>query len=247
MARPFELPSRPPAGPTVVGTVILVLTAPAVLSSLQVALQPSSSLAETTLRPILALGLSGLGVSLLCHAHAGRWRTPVGNIIALLVATLGLATLAEGMFVHSGSTYASWIDPQSHAPGLVALGLVAVGTSLGIDPRSGASIRAGVVGLAAGWLIVLGSAYERNQIYTAFGPGASAPVIATLLAALGALLRHEELGVVGALRAPDEAGTALRRSLLVAVVVPSVFGQLALVGSRAGLYGYATGDRKSVV
>ena len=240
MARPFELPSRLPAGPTVVGSVILALTAPAVLSCLQIALHPSSSLAATTMRPVLALGLSGLGVSLLCHAHAGRWRTPFGNIVALLAAALGLATLAEGMFIHAESSYA-WLDPQSHAPGLVALGLVAVGTSLGIDPRSRASIRAGVVGLAAGWLIVLGSAYERNQIYTAFGPDASAPVIITLLAALGALLRHEELGVVAALRAPDEAGTALRRSLLVAVVVPSVFGQLALVGSRAGLYGDATG------
>lgn len=192
------------------------------------------------MRSVLAIGLMGLGVSLLCHARKGSWRTLLGNTAGLLAAALGLATLSEGLFIQPESAYA-WLDPQSHAPGLVALGLVAIGTSLGIDPRSRASTRAGVVGLAAGWLIILGSAYERNQIYTAFGPNASVPVIATLLAALGALLRNEELGVVSALRADDEAGTALRRSLIVAVLIPSTFGQLALLGSRAGLYGDATG------
>lgn len=235
-----EASSRRPGGPTVVGAVVLALTLPAIVwlavGAWLLAPVPPPSVGT----PVLTIGLFFLGVSLVFHGSPGSWRALAGNTLALVSATLGLATLGQAALADAGATHA-WLDSRTEAPGLVALGLVAIGISLGTGPRSRASIRSGLVGLGAGVLIVLGGAYELDRLPGSAGSWSSIPGVTTLLAALGALLRHQELGLVAALRARDEVGAALRRSLIAAVVVPSVFGRLALEGNRAGLYGDATG------
>ncbi len=240
MATEIDPPDRRPGGPIVAGAVVIALTGPALYSFLQRTLAPQADLPALMTSSAFAVGLFILGVALVCHAQTGPWRTLLGNTFALAAAALGLATLADAALADAVATR-TWLDPQSHAPGLVAVGLVAIGISLGTGPRSLASIRAGLVGLGAGALIVLGGAYELDQPSGQSVPWRSIPGITTLVAALGALLRHEELNLVTALRARDEVGSALRRSLLAAVVVPSVFGRLALAGNRAGYYGDATG------
>jgi PAS domain S-box-containing protein len=241
MANTLEPAARGVSAATVLGSLVLLLTAPGLASLALLELQSSTPLAGLVMRPMSAVGLFCLGVALLCHARVGRWRTWLGTAAALTSIALGLATLAEALLPNSPATRA-WLDPQFHAPGLVALSLVAIGTSLAFGPRSRLSAYTAVVGLGTAWLLVLGGAYEAERVYASFDATASFDAeITTLLAAFGALLRHQELGLVAALSARDAVGSALRRSLVAAGLIPSLFGQLALAGKRSGLYGDATG------
>ncbi|MFI5320708.1 MAG: PAS domain S-box protein [Myxococcota bacterium] len=244
MANTLELARRRPDVAVVLGGLVMVLAAPGLVSLVLGAAESTAPLAGLAMRPMSAVGLLGLGVALLCHAREGPWRTPLGRVAALSAAVLGAATISQALLPDSPTTRA-WLDPQFHAPGLLAGALTALGVSLGLGPYSRVSAGAAVLGLAGAVLILLAGAYDTDRAVTAIVPVGPSPSvtaeIATLLAALGALLRHRELRLVAALRAADEVGSALRRSLIAAAIVPSLFGQLALAGNHAGFYGDATG------
>jgi PAS domain S-box-containing protein len=243
MANTHELASRRPDTGIVLGGLVLALSAPGIASTVDWMAQGSmGALGAVTRQPMSAIGLAGLGVALLCHARPGPRRTRLGNVTALGSAALGVLTLAHGLLTSGPGTTRAWLDPQFHAPGLVALALIAIGTSLGLPPRSRAPAAAAFVGLAGAVLILLAGAYDGGRHLFAMGSEPSfAAEVAILLAALGALVRQDDFRVFGTLQARDDVGGALRRSLVAVALVPTVFGQLALMGNRAGYYGDATG------
>lgn len=241
MANTPELHARRPDAAAALGGLILVLTTSGLVALAFEAAGSPAPPAALAFRSTAALGLVALGVALLCHSRPGPLRTPAGNVAAFSGVALGLATSAQALLPDAPALRA-WLDPQLHAPALLSAALIALGASLGLGPHSRLSAVGAVVGLAAAALILLAGAYDTERVSVALDPSHSTAVeIAALLAAVGALLRHEELRIVGALRAPDAVGATLRRSLVAAALVPSVFGQIALAGTRAGLYGDATG------
>ncbi len=199
--------------------------------------------APAFMRPMSAAGLLGIGIALLCHAREGTWRTSAGNVVALAVVSLGVATLGLRLLGADSADLGAWLDPDFYAPTLIAAGLALVGGSLAAGPRSRASAYLAFAGVGSAWMLVLAGAYDVDHVLaSAMGPTPAAAAQGTLLlAAFGALLRHEELGVVAALTARDEAGSALRRNLIAAAAIPSLFGLLSLAGLRADLYDDRTG------
>jgi PAS domain S-box-containing protein len=231
-----------PRGPSVaLGAAVSALALPGAVGRLLEELGQRTIIAGHVARPLSALAFLGLGVSLVCVRREGRWREWIGRTTAFGVAMIGLAALLRatpGLSFPGLDRLPADLLPRPAMIGPVLL----VGISLALGARSRVSaVFAGVAfALAVGTTYV--ALYRTDRVLWAAQLDATPDgLLASLLAALGALLPHRHVRAIAALTARDEAGATLRSYVAGAALIPTLLGALALEGGRAGLYRGETG------
>jgi len=196
---------------------------------------------EPAMMPNTALGLILIGVAgaLRAREPAGRRRTILSLLAAILVAAIGIATLAEYVFAIDlsidqifGRGPSGNPHPGRPAP-VTAVTFVLLSGALALfDTRARARAR------PSEWLVLcvaltavtalLGFAFRAELLYRAFHSprfGLALPTAAgLLLVSVGFLLERPKAGIMRAITSPGPGGAQFRRLLLPAVLIPVVLG-----------------------
>jgi PAS domain S-box-containing protein len=183
-------------------------------------------------------------------ARRERWR---GRSAALLMATVGLATLLEhalGMgfgidelLIRADATEAFGASPGRMAPN-TALSFVLAGTALVLLDTTFAALQALCQWLALGVFLigfVAVAGYSLNVAALTGVAGYTSMALHTaagfIVLSTGILAARPQRGAVAILAQDNLAGAAIRRLLPLILVVPLAVGHVLLEGQRLGLYG----------
>ncbi|HLN79391.1 MAG TPA: hypothetical protein VK185_00190, partial [Candidatus Bathyarchaeia archaeon] len=200
-----------------------------------------------------ALILSGISLGLSAPEEKGgtRGKGPIAQVLALLVALLGLLTLSEHvfgwdlgidqMFAREAPGAFKTSSPGRMAPNAALNFLFLGGALLALEVDRGEWI-ASSLALAAGAVslqAMMGYAYvaESPSGFVSYTHIAIHTALALLVLSVGVLLKLRDHGMTGIVMSDSQGGAMARRLLPAVIAVPLIFGWLRLMGQRAGLYG----------
>jgi diguanylate cyclase (GGDEF)-like protein/PAS domain S-box-containing protein len=189
---------------------------------------------QVTTTPNSAVGFVLAGLALCLRARRGVL-DPLGRLLALGVVALGAATVAEhAATLDLGIDH--WLLPAGSGPteGRMALAAGVVFLCLGLAlltlharPVLGQST-AHLLAMAGGFggeITLLGYAFEAPALrHGPFAPLAVPTAVAFWVFAIGVYAVRSDIGFVGNVTAPTNAGWLLRRLLFVGVVMPPALG-----------------------
>jgi PAS domain S-box-containing protein len=211
-----------------------------------------------TMRPNTAVGLIGLGLSLVAlvvpkppHVPSAM-RIRVSRLLALVPLLIGLVTLLEYVasfdlgidqilfreaVIERGGPFPGRISPATSAC------LILLSLSFLLLDSSSAKLRRfsqwpALIGGAISFVAVLGYMYGALQLYQS-RPYASIAIHTSLVMvalALGFMLARPDRSVARELFSKHHGGLMARRVLPLAILLPVVVGWLRLQGQNAGLY-----------
>jgi PAS domain S-box-containing protein len=196
---------------------------------------------EPAMMPNTALGLILIGAAgaLRAREPAGRRRTILSLLAAMLVAAIGIATLVEYVFAIDlsidqifGRGPSGNPHPGRPAPVTAVTFVLLAGALALFDFRARARAR------PSEWLVLfvaltaltalLGFAFRAELLHRAFHSprfGLALPTAAALLlVSVGFLLERPKAGIMRAITSPGPGGAQFRRLLLPAVLIPVVLG-----------------------
>ena len=214
-----------------------------------------------TMKANAAAGLVVAGVSLFCLTCTDKRLRIVGQIAAIFIALLGLATFSEhliGWDLHFDQLL------FSEPPGAIAttspgrMGITAstcfflYGISLFILYRSRrVSLAQGLTLIGGLWamLSLVGYAYQAEQLFAiARYTGISLhTALALFVLSIGILASRIEEGWLSIVCDSSAAGRMARRLMAVALIAPFILGWLGVAGQRADLFGLGLGTSLLVV
>ena len=198
------------------------------------------------------LALLGAALLLLLPERRRAWRTAAGRTLALVVAVVGLATLAEHLlgrdlgidqllFTEAPGALATSAPNRMGPPAslcfpLLAAGLLLLDRSTRIARLLRQACALAPMTLALG--SVLGYLFHAQALFgvARYTGIALHTAVAFLALGTGVLMARADSGLARRLIAPDAGGVLLRRLLPAAVVLPVVLAQLRVAGQAAGLY-----------
>jgi PAS domain S-box-containing protein len=209
----------------------------------------------------LALVVAGTSLALLNVDRGNRLTTKSGQVLAILLAVIGVLTLSEhltGINLH--------IDEIlfTEAPGALAttspgrMGVTASScfTMSGIAllffyrrrAISVAQLLSAIVGLW-GLLSIIGYAYKAEQLYgiARYSGIALHTAVALFVLSFGLLAAQIQSGIVSIFSEKGAGGMMARRLLFTAITVPFVFGWLVLTIQRTGYADLGFGSALLVV
>ncbi|HAO79672.1 MAG TPA: hypothetical protein DCQ92_11985 [Verrucomicrobia subdivision 3 bacterium] len=212
--------------------------------------------------------LAGASLALFLWSPQGndqksRARILTARLCALVVALIGLAKLAD-ILCDCDLNVDQWLFASQLSDNLrftnrmapnTAFSFLLLGSALlfvDVKNRSArfcAEFSVVLVGLGS-LLAVLAYAYDIHSFYSlgAFIPMALPTAITFSVLAFAFLLSHTDGGLLAILAGDSGAGgTMARRLLPAAIIVPAVFGWLALKGEQVGIYHGAFGDAVEAV
>jgi PAS domain S-box-containing protein len=184
---------------------------------------------------LLAIGMAG---ALRERKDAGRFRRATSLLLALVVLTLGIGTLAEYTFATDlGIDQLLVANQPGPYPGrpspLTALALAYLGAALLLfDSRPTARVAPSewliVLGALTGFVSLMGIFFGADPLYRlprAPVIGVALPTsIGILLISVGLLFERTERGLMCAATAPTPGGTVIRRLMPAAILGPAFLG-----------------------
>ena len=203
----------------------------------------------------VAFVLAGFSLCLSVADRGGRW----GDALALLVACVGLAKLAQltlGLeYGVDQLLFPAGLEEEEAAVGLpnrmapnTAFNFLLVGTALFLLDRPTRHGRLpaqwlALVSATASSLALTGYVFGTAALYgiAAFIPMALHTAFVFVLLSLGLLCARPERGLAAMLTSDSAGGIVARRLLPAALGIPLLAGWLRLEGERAGLYDTALG------
>jgi diguanylate cyclase (GGDEF)-like protein len=212
-----------------------------------------------------ACSFTAAGVSLLLlHASApGSLSFQLARVLAVFVAMLGAAALAEGLFgLYLGIDQLILPDDATAAgqphPGNISsateVSFLCAGLALVVfkarDPRIAACCQWLVLPpLMISTMAIVGTAYGANSLYQTGGYTSIAPhsAVAFFVLALSTLALDSTHGFAGIATSDTAGGVVCRRLLSTIPVILFVLGWAHLRGEGAGLFGYQFGLASMVV
>ena len=216
--------------------------------------------ADITMKPNTAVCLTLTGAALWFLVTRKRSVRLLGQICAASAALIGLLTLSQhvlGWDLHIDQLL--FTEPPgalaTYSPGRMGItassSFLMFGTALLLLYRRKAVSFAQFLALTAGlWalLSIIGYAYQAEQLFAMRYSGIALHTAITLLAlSLGIIASSIGSGFSSIISEDSVAGWMVRRSVVIAVLVPFVLGLLLLAGQRAGHFDFGLGTALLVI
>ncbi len=206
-----------------------------------------------------AVALLAAGLSLFFSSRPGRSRIEVGlgQVLAVGVILIGLATLSEHLFGWDLHIDQSLFREEPGAPATTSPNRMGPPASiclplfgfamLWLDTRSRREVplhqRLALAGILIALLPTLGYFFQVHELYglARFTGIALNTAVALIVLGVGVLFARPEVGIARRSLAHDAGGVLLRRMIPAAILLPILLGLLRLAGEQARLFDTAFG------